>query len=380
MFGGAEQFRLRVGGQVEAQIGDELSFINSSDVNVSAEINFPRFIVPFFDLPHGRNFIPRTVINTNYTFQRRVQYYTLTSALLKYGFRWRETRTKFHEAYPIQINQLNVSNTTPEFEELLAEDSRLQRSFQDVFIAGLQYNFTYNDQRGSRDRNYHFFKAEIETSGNLAQLVRAEKIIGRKMAKFTKVTFDYRHYFHLGNSDIATRIILGGGFAYGKDGELPYIKQYLIGGSNSIRAFRLRGLGPGRFFVDFEDADAFRRQFIDQTGDLKLEMNLEYRFPLFNYLKGALFLDAGNIWLINDEDRPEGNFSFKQFYKDIGIGTGFGFRLDFNFFLLRLDLAFPLRAPTEELGFQWQFSKFDPFSSDWRSNNLRYNLGIGYPF
>lgn len=382
LFKGAEQFTFRVGGQIEAQLGNDLSFINSSDVNATAELNFPRFILPFFEVEQGRNFIPRTVLSGNYTFQRRVQYYTLTSALFKYGFRWRETRRAYHEVFPMLINRLNVSNTTPEFDDLLGDDRRLQRSFQDVFIAGLQYFYTYNNQSGATDKKYSYFKGEIETSGNLVSVFANDenKLLGTSLARFTKLTLDYRKYFPLGRGDLATRLIIGSGFSYGDNAELPYIKQYLIGGSNSVRAFRLRGLGPGTFVQDLTNIDAFQSQFIDQTGDVKIELNAEVRFPLFNYLKGAFFLEGGNIWLINDEDRPEGNFDFGDFYKEFGIGTGFGFRLDFNFFLLRLDLAFPLRAPEVNKGFQWQFRDLDFFSADWRKDNLRYNIGIGYPF
>ena len=113
---------------------------------------------------------------------------------------------------------------------------------------------------------------------------------------------------------------------------------------------------------------------------MKLELNVEYRFPVFNYLKSAVFLDAGNIWLLNSVEKPEGNFSFSEFYKQIGLGTGIGLRLDFDFFLLRLDIAFPLRGPTLNDGFTWRLSDINLLSSRWRSENLRYNLGIGYPF
>jgi outer membrane protein assembly factor BamA len=386
LFSGGERLRITLGGQLEAQLGDDIAFINSSDLNLTGELAFPRFIIPFVHVNEGRNFIPRTLINTNFTFQRRVQYYTLNSALLKYGFRWKETKTKTHEIYPLVINQVKVSDKTDVFNALLEQDLRLQRSFENVFIAGLQYFFTYNNQSGKNDRNYKYFRGELETSGNLINVFargsaeNRSKILGNPYAQFSKITFDFRNYFSVGNGDIATRIILGGGFNYGNGLELPYIKQYIIGGSNSVRAFHLRGLGPGTFTQDPDDTDPFTSQFIDQTGDLKLEMNAEYRFPFFNYLKGALFVDAGNVWLINDEDRPEGNFAFDSFYNQLGVGAGFGFRFDFNFFLFRLDIAFPLRSPDYGNGFKWRFSDIDFFDGSWRSDNLKYNIGIGYPF
>ena len=386
LFSGGERLRITLGSQLEAQIGDQLSFLNSADLNLTGELAFPRFIIPFINIKEGRNFIPRTLLNTNFTFQRRIEYYTLRSALFKYGFRWKETSTKTHEVYPIVINQVRVTNKTQEFEELLEQDLRLQRSFEDVFIMGLQYYFTYNNQSGRTDRNYNYFRGELEASGNLINLFtngsaeNRSEIFNNPYAQFSKITFDFRNYFSLGNGDLATRMILGSGFSYGNGLELPYIKQYFIGGSNSLRAFRLRGLGPGVFVPDPNDIDAFTEQFIDQTGDIKLEMNLEYRFPVFNYIKGALFLEGGNIWLINDEDLPEGNFGINSFYKQMGVGTGFGIRFDFNFFLFRLDIAFPLRSPEFGEGFKWRFSEIDFFDSAWRSEYLRYNIGIGYPF
>jgi outer membrane protein insertion porin family len=386
LFSGGERLRITLGGLLEAQIGDQLSFINSADLNLTGTLSLPRFVLPFFKVQEGRNFIPRTLITTNITYQRRIQYYTLNSNLIKYGFSWRETRTKNHELYPIVINQIRVSDKTAEFDTLLMQDPRLERSFENVFIAGLQYYYTYNNQSGKRDRNYQYLRGELETSGNLINAFangsaeNRSEIFNNPFAQFSKITFDFRNYFAAGNGDLATRIILGSGFSYGNGLEIPYIKQYFIGGSNSLRAFRLRGLGPGSFVQDPDEIDAFTEQFIDQTGDIKLEMNVEYRFPVFNYIKGALFLEGGNIWLINDDDRPEGNFSFNDFYKQLGIGTGFGVRFDFNFFLFRLDIAFPLRSPEFGEGFNWRFSEIDFFDSAWRSEYLRYNIGIGYPF
>lgn len=386
IFGHAEQLKISLGGQVEAQFGDDLSFINSADVNLSGELNFPRFIVPFIDIHESRNYIPRTVINSSYKFQRRLEYYTFQVASAKFGYRWKETSRKTHEFYPLILDQVRVTDKTAEFQTLLDNNPRLGRSFESVFIAGLQYNFTYSDQASRADRNYDYFRGELETSGNLINFLSGgdsadpTQVGGTTIAQFSKVTLEYRHYFPAGETDIASRIVLGGGFAYGNSTELPYVEQYIIGGSNSVRAFRLRGIGPGSFVADPADIGAFEEQFVDQTGDMKIEMNVEWRFPLFSYLKGAIFADAGNIWLIENDDLPEGNFAFDRFYKEIGLGVGFGFRLDFDFFLIRLDIAFPLRSSKFQEGFKWRANEVDLFDSEWRSDNLRYNLGIGYPF
>ncbi len=385
LFGHAEYFNLSVGGQVETQFGDGVSFINSSDFNASAELSIPRFITPFFRIKENKNFLPRTVIKSDYTVQRRTDFYSIQSFTTKFGYRWRQSQSKLHELYPININEINVSNQSQEFLDLISLDTRLQRSFTNVLIGGLQYYYTYTSQSSPSDRTSHYLKGSVETSGNLAAvLLGADKsnpkeIIGQQFAQFTKVTLDFRKYWGFSESDLAARIILGVGDAYGNSQELPYIKQYFVGGSNSLRAFRIRGLGPGSFYVDPDGLTAVESQFVDQTGDMKLEMNLEYRFPVFKYFKSALFIDAGNIWLLNSPDRPLENFDFAKFYNEIAIGTGVGLRLDFDFFLIRLDIAFPLRAPAAN-GFAWRVSDIDFLSRDWRQNNLRYNLGIGYPF
>ena len=385
-FSQAAQLNASISGQVETQFGNGVSFINSSDVNGEVEISLPKMIIPFVSVDENRNYVPRTVFETNYTFQRRTAYYTLQSLVGRFGYKWREKPTVYHELYPLSLNQVGVFNKSAEFEEILNDDARLISSFQDILIAGLQYKLTYNDQSGTTDNQYSQFIGEVETSGNLLNLFskrgddNRKEILGLPFAQFFKITGDYRRYLQLKKSTLAARIILGAGVSYGNSQELPYIKQYLIGGSNSIRAFRLRGLGPGSFFIDPSGLDAFASQFLDQTGDLKLEMNFEHRFPLFSYLKGATFIDAGNIWLISNPERPESTFQLDQFYKQIAIGTGFGFRLDFDFFVIRLDLAFQLRGPTVDNDFQWKLNTIDMLSADWRSENIIYNLGIGYPF
>jgi outer membrane protein assembly factor BamA len=385
LFRHAERLNISLGGQVETQFGSDLSLINSSDLTGSIEIEFPRFIVPFFNITESRNFIPRTIINTSATRQRRTNFYTLQSFAAKYGYKWRRNKKVLHEFYPLVINQVSVSGISDEFQQLLDEDARLKNSFEDIFIGGLQYYFSYSDQLDNKDNRYSYFRGEIETSGTVLGLLfkkngsEPAKVAGEKFAQYLKLTLDYRKYFPFASGNFATRVIVGGGLAYGNSKELPYIKQYVIGGANSVRAFRLRGLGPGTTPPD-ESPDPFAAQFVDQTGDIKLEMNIEYRFPIFNYLKGAVFVDAGNVWLVGDDQNQTGAFNFNSFYKEIGIGTGLGFRLDFDFFLIRMDIAFPLRAPTQNSDFAWQFSEINPLDKNWRVDNLRYNLGIGYPF
>jgi outer membrane protein assembly factor BamA len=173
-------------------------------------------------------------------------------------------------------------------------------------------------------------------------------------------------------------LIAGIGVAYGNSATLPYVKQFYIGGSNSVRAFNARGLGPGSYKIPDSVA---AKSFIDQAGDIKLEVNSEYRFPIVSIVKGALFVDAGNIWLLReDPGRPGGKFSGKTFLDEIAVGTGFGLRLDLSFFILRFDLAFPLRVPSLPSNERWVINKIDFGNPSWRKNNLALNIAIGYPY
>jgi outer membrane protein assembly factor BamA len=156
---------------------------------------------------------------------------------------------------------------------------------------------------------------------------------------------------------------------------LPFIKQFFVGGTNSLRAFRSRSVGPGTY------TPADQTNFLpDQSGDIKLELNTELRAKLFSIVNGAIFVDAGNVWLYNAETaRPGGQFS-GQFLQQLAVGTGVGLRFDISILIVRLDVAFPLRKPYLPEGQRWVINQIDFGSGSWRSNNLVFNLGIGYPF
>jgi outer membrane protein assembly factor BamA len=188
---------------------------------------------------------------------------------------------------------------------------------------------------------------------------------------------DFRHYIKFGNNALlASRIIVGMGYSYGNATAMPYAKQFFIGGTTSLRAFRARSLGPGTY-----NGAAETNIFLpDQSGDIKLELNTEYRAKLFNIVHGALFVDAGNIWLLNkDIDKNGAEFS-KDFIEQIAVGTGVGLRFDIKFLVLRTDFAFPIRKPYLPEGQRWVLDQVRFGSGTWRNENLIFNLAIGYPF
>jgi outer membrane protein assembly factor BamA len=213
----------------------------------------------------------------------------------------------------------------------------------------------------------------IEAAGNLAsavsQLTGTEgKIVGQEYSQYTKIDLEYRNYFRISQNPtsgnkIATRVLIGLGMPYGNSSVLPYLKQYGIGGPNSVRAFAPRQIGPGSYNPNDTIPPSIR--FYDQVGDIRFEANAEYRQDLFPYVKGALFVDAGNVWLVNnDPDRPGGQFALNSFFKQLAVGAGAGIRIDAQFLVIRLDYAVPLRVPYGGTG----------------GNAGRLNLAIGYPF
>jgi outer membrane protein assembly factor BamA len=205
-----------------------------------------------------------------------------------------------------------------------------------------------------------------------------KRIIGAPFSQYIKSQADVRYYWSMNSKTrLANRVIFGLGYPYGNSRELPFIKQFFIGGTNSLRGFRSRSLGPG----SYRDPDADSSSFLpDQSGDIKLELNTELRYKINEILEGALFVDAGNIWLYNSDTlRPGGKFS-NDFMKDLAVDAGIGLRINLTILILRLDLAMPLRNPWLPPGQRWVIDQIDFSSRAWRQKNLVLNLGIGYPF
>ncbi len=203
------------------------------------------------------------------------------------------------------------------------------------------------------------------------------KIFNVPLSQYAKVKTDFRHYLKLSKeTELASRIIVGVGLPYGNSSVMPTSKQFVSGGTNSIRAFRARTLGPGSYLNKETD----NSYLPDQSGDLKLEFSTEYRAKLFSIVKGALFVDAGNIWLLNADPNKAGAEISKDFMKDIAVGAGAGLRFDLSFLILRTDLAVPLRKPWLPENDRWVIDDIDFGSGTWRKENLILNIAIGYPF
>jgi outer membrane protein insertion porin family len=387
---GAELLIVNAHGSFETQFYGTYKGLFSFEFGPQIDLYVPRFITPFNIKNRSGFYIPKTRFTAGYDFVRRVQYFDLNSFKFIFGYKWKESSAKEHELNPVNISYSTVSRTSDEFNALLERNPLLKKSFDEQFIAGLTYSYVYNQQVYDKKRNQIYFNPKIETSGNSIYLISKTffkksptpddplRVFDAVFSQFLRIEIDFRNFYNLTRrTRLAGRLYAGSGWSYGNSSTLPYIKQFFSGGANSIRAFRARSLGPGQFY----STEISNTNYFEQGGEMKLEINGEYRFPIISLLKGAIFVDAGNIWLIeNNPAVPGGQFHTSTFIKELAVGTGFGFRFDANFFVLRLDFAFPVRkpwlAPTE----RWVYSDIDFGSPGWRSDNLVLNIAIGYPF
>jgi outer membrane protein insertion porin family len=400
---GSELFQIKVTGAYEVQVTRQnQSPLNATEFGIESSLMVPRFLTPIHHDFSASRYLPKTQFRIGYNLQNRIGYFRLNSFNAGYGYNWRETAAKTHELFPVEITYVKTDKTSVTFEELLVKNPVLAQSFQNQFIIGTRYSYTINTQlrEGQVDRyrkqtvqeHSFYFNGMVNVAGNLIRAMQLQfaknhegafEIAGSPYSQFIKGEIDFRHYWQLTKTTkLVSRIDIGAGYAYGNSAELPYIKQFASGGSNSLRAFPARSVGPGSYYIRADPAYANAQVlFIDQRGDSKLEGNVEYRFDIYKSFKGAFFVDAGNIWLWHDDPaRPGGKFDGDLFLGQLAVGTGFGLRYDFSFFVLRLDTAFPIRKPWLDPADRWVIKDIDFSSADWRASNLIFNIAIGYPF
>lgn len=388
IFKAAEQLKISAYGSLNVQMGGG-SNNNSSGHDIytaglRADLAIPRLITPF-KFSSSSAFVPRTTASIGYEFQRITQQYTLHNFTSSFGYNWKENARKEHQLNIFNLSVVSPHNVTPEYQMKADSFPALKRAIQRQLIFGPSYSYSYTNTMLPL-KSTIYYKGTAEFAGTIAGLVsganaeqgKVKSMFGIPFSQFARMEHDFRWYYKLSDKQsLATRAIFGIAYPYGNSEYIPYTKQFFVGGSNSIRAFRARTLGPGSF--DPRTISNVNYLF-NQSGDLKLEMNAEYRANLYKFLNVAAFVDAGNVWLINkDQDFPGGTFNSK-FYNDIAVGAGVGLRLDFSIVLLRLDLAMPLRVPYYPEGDRWMFDKVNFGSSQWRKDNLILNIAIGYPF
>lgn len=385
-FRAGEQLSITGLGGFEVQYAGQYKGFNTFRAGLEANLSVPRFVVPFFDFNNRSGFVPKTNITLGYDLLNKQKLYTLNSFRASYGYLWKENIRKEHQFNPISINYVQPVNVTDIYRHAIDTNPTLQKAIDKQFILGTNYSYTYNPLIGNGPQTGLYFNGNIDLSGNIAGLLtgadlrkgKEVSIFGAAFSQYARADVDTRYYLRSGKNAVwASRLIAGVGYPYGNSYSLPFIKQFFIGGNNSIRAFRSRSLGPGTYLAQ---RDTITRFYPDQSGDIKLELNTEYRVKLVSVVNGAVFVDAGNIWLYNkDTLRPGAEFT-NQFMQQLAVGTGVGLRVDVSFLVLRLDLAFPLRKPYLPPGQRWVFNQIDFGSAAWRRDNLVLNIAIGYPF
>ena len=363
---------------------------NTLEFGPKLSLTLPRmlFVQPLLEKIVGHRLSnPKTEFSGSLNYQKRPDF---KRSIEEFSFGWiyHEKPSVTIRYNPIIISAIAIDKST-EFEEKIAElnDRFLAASYQDHIIAGGKLSFIYNGQNDKKVKNTFYFQSTLETGGNVLRGVfnamnrpfdndslESYNLLNIRFAQFAKISGDFRYYFPLSKkSKIVYRIAGGVGIPLANLSEaLPFEKSFYSGGSNGIRAWKARTLGPGSY------RDPNLR--FDKIGDIQLEGNVELRFPLISWIEGALFVDAGNIWLLNkDELRVGGEFDKNEFLSEIAFGAGFGVRLDLDFFVIRLDFAAPIKNPALEKGNRWLWEeKWDAERSPFY--RPQFNLGIGYPF
>lgn len=382
-FKGAELIIYSLRGSFETQYSGAYKGQFTYEINPRVELQVPRLIP--FKFNRQNPFVPKTSFGLEYAFLSRVGYFDMNTFKLNIGYKWKERLEIDHNLTLLNVNYYNIYNRTSRFDELINSNTLLRRRFEEQFLLGIAYSFFYNQQLSPRQRrNMIYFNANIELAGNtlagVSGLITKKKVnsndpaevLGVRFAQFARFDFDIREYFKTTqNTMIAARLIAGWGLPYGNSSTLPYAKQFFAGGAYSLRGFQANSVGPG----SYAPPDSIRNVFyLQQGGEIKLEMNLEFRFPIFKFLKGAVFADAGNTWLNKpSKDAPNGEFKGSRIIKELAVSTGAGLRVDLNFFVLRFDVGIPLRKPSLPEGNRWIVENL-------KFKDVVFNLAFGYPF
>ncbi|MEI7802335.1 MAG: BamA/TamA family outer membrane protein [Bacteroidota bacterium] len=368
--------------------------IDSLLFNASGGINFsiPRILFPVLNKKVSRYSEQKTTISFTTSAVFLTGVYSLYNQNFSLNYDLREPVNELKRHQPgISLTYTRPIIKSDSFRARLNSDFLLAQTFSDQLITGCNYAFTYSTQDVNKLKNFFVMRPAFELAGgllwlsnNATGLVKFQHnengqslIFSVPYSNFVKVEFDFKYYWLFSKQkNLVAHYFMGVGQPFANSNVLPYIRQFSVGGPNDIRAWRVRSLGPGS-----SESHQSLSGFYNQTGDVKLEGNLEYRFHLIGVLKGAVFADAGNVWMVKyNIDNPGANFNWGRFYKELAVGTGAGLRLDFSYFIFRGDIGIPLRNPSLAETERWVINKIDFASSDWRKNNLIFNIAIGYPF
>ncbi|TWR29256.1 BamA/TamA family outer membrane protein [Mucilaginibacter pallidiroseus] len=375
-FKGGELLTVSLFGSTDVQAGGQNGGFNVFQYGAQTSLSWPRLISPF-NFRSDNAYIPRTTLTLNYTSVVRQKLYSLNSFSGSFGYQFKPNLHKLNELNILEVNYVKPRSVSQLYTDSIAKSNNpaLKHVIDPQFTVGVSYAYTFDNTTEDYRTNSLYYRGKLSLSNNLLGIISGADTLGGKVKtlfgtpfnQYVKLENEVR-FFHkiTTGTKLATRFLVGVGLPYGNSTVLPYSQQFFIGGPNSLRGFRARSIGPGTV-----NSTALNGGFVaDQSGDIKVEANVEYRAKLFSIVYGALFADAGNIW--NYNTRTGGDAFTKDFYKQFAVDAGFGLRFDATVLVLRTDLGFPLLRPFPNAA----GSRSVPLSF----NNAIFNLAIGYPF
>ncbi|MDE6263847.1 MAG: BamA/TamA family outer membrane protein, partial [Paramuribaculum sp.] len=377
LFGGGEQLSLNVTGAYEWQTGRDKggSIFNSYEVGLNTTLAFPRLLIPGF-ISRSRRELNWTRIALNVDLLNRPHYFRMAQFNTSLNYDWRLNRYASNTITPFKLTYTKLMNSTAEFDSIMRENPAIAESFKSQFIPQIAYSLVY-DKQLDRDNSINW-QLSLQEAGNVFWAIyeicgkKGEKeLFGTPFSQFVKGTTQLVYNRRLwGDNWLVTRAAVGAAHAYGNATQVPYSEQFYVGGANSIRAYTVRSIGPGSYKVPKHLINGY----FDQTGTFKFEFNVEYRFPIFGPLHGAVFFDSGNVWLLKEDPlRPGGKLEGKTFFRDLATGTGAGLRLDIGMLVVRGDLGVGIHLP-------YDTGKHGYYNMTSFKNSLAFHLAIGYPF
>jgi outer membrane protein insertion porin family len=388
-FKGAELFTLTFFTSTDKQFGSYNNGYNVYQFGVQPSISWPRFISPF-NISSDNAFIPHTVLTTGYTYIDREKLYTLNSYNGSFGYQWKSNQHKQFQLDLIDVTYVDAANVTKLYLDSIraTRNPTLTHVINNQFTFGPSYSFTYDNSTDDYRVNSMYYMGRVSLSANLYGLItgadtlagKVGQLFGTPFDQYIKLENEIRYFHKLGpNSKLATRFMVDVGIPYGNSTILPYSQQFFIGGPNSLRGFQARSIGPGSYFPPSSVTNA--SQFLpDESGDIKIEGNVEYRAKLFSIVEGALFVDAGNIWLMHPQYGLPGAAFGKNFLTQIAADAGFGLRFNLSVLILRTDFGFPILEPYQPPNQRAIIDGIDFRDAQWHGSDVVFNLAIGYPF
>ena len=406
-FRGGEKLDVNLHGSYEWQTRSSSGDMNTYEYGADVSLEFPRLVAPFMGgnqirrrmermwergitpNPNRWRRVATTMAKVSSDIVRRPGYYKMHIVSGEWTYRWQPSATSRHEFSPLTLKYQYMNSHTEKFDSIIKNSPYLAATMSNYFIPQMRYTYVYASPADKL--NPIRWELTLSESGNLTSLAymaagkkwneEDKELFKNPYAQFVKVETDFTKTWQLSqHSQLVGHLNAGLGICFGNSSDLPFSERFYIGGANSVRAYPLRSIGPGRFMGDYEG----NRQlsYLLQNGDVKLQANLEYRQRLFGNLHGAVFLDAGNVWLRKDLEIgiddisimfKEAYFRFGEFFKQMAVGTGVGLRYDLDFLILRLDWGIGLHVPYET-------TKSGFYNVDKFSRHQTLHFAIGYPF